>query len=112
MWMLATEKTLNLLASRSFFPRAMIKDFAQIEPETVRQMFKNLFNEELGVEDRMQQFISDASNLLEKYSDKGWKGYFQTPNAISTYLWLKYPDKYFIYKYSEIKRDGQRIRIQ
>ena len=37
------DKTFNLLASTHYFPGKMIKEFAEKEPETVRQMFKNLF---------------------------------------------------------------------
>jgi 5-methylcytosine-specific restriction protein B len=28
---------------------------------------------------------------------------YQDPNSISTYLWLRYPDKYYIYKYAEAR---------
>ena len=27
----------------------------------------------------------------------------QNVNSVSTYLWLRYPDKYYIYKYGEIR---------
>lgn len=111
MWMLATEKTLNLLASRNFFPRGMIKEFAQVEPETIRQMFKTLFNEELDLADRLQRFMTNADELLERHRNQEWKGHFQNANAISTYLWLKYPDKYFIYKFSELKEMASELEF-
>ena len=37
--MKATDKTFNLLASMNNYPRAMIRAFAEEEPETVRDMF-------------------------------------------------------------------------
>lgn len=40
--------------------------------------------------------------LLEQHSD-GNRQHYQYENAITTYLWLRYPDKYYIYKYSEVK---------
>ncbi|MBR3240522.1 MAG: AAA family ATPase [Oscillospiraceae bacterium] len=40
--------------------------------------------------------------MLEKYGD-GARQHFQTENAITVYLWLRYPDTYGIYKYGEIK---------
>ena len=44
MFWQATEKTYNLLASRNYFPRRMIKFFAEHDPEAVRSMFISLFD--------------------------------------------------------------------
>lgn len=42
--------------------------------------------------------------LRVKHDDGTWRSHYQNTNAISTYLWLRYPDKYYIYKY-EIFRE-------
>ncbi len=39
--------------------------------------------------------------LRQEYGGESWRQHYQNSNSISTYLWLRYPDKYYIYKYSE-----------
>ena len=96
------DKTFNLLASSHYFPRKMIEEFAQKEPEAVRKMFIDLFDESIDLYNRMDLFKNKSQKLLEKYWDKN-KQHFQTENTLTTYLWLRYPDKYYIYKYEEAK---------
>lgn len=102
MLTLSLSKTYNLLASRNNFPANMIQDFAKTAPEEVRTMFIALFDENKDVVSRIIDFKDQSSILLEKYG-KGARQHYQSENAISTYLWLRYPDKYYIYKYGEIK---------
>lgn len=96
------EKTYNLLASANNFPKGMMSEFAKAAPEEVRAMFITLFDESKDVFERMDEFKHQSSVLLEKYGN-GAAQHYQYENAISTYLWLRYPDKYYIYKFSEVK---------
>ena len=109
MFMEATDKTYNLLANMNNYPRGMIKSFAMADPEAVRFMFMALFDESQNLAQRIEQFITSAEDLRVKYDDGTWKQHYQTANAISTYLWLKYPDKYYIYKYSEVRAIAREI---
>ncbi|MDD2297451.1 MAG: AAA family ATPase [Lentisphaeria bacterium] len=95
------EKTSNLLASRNNYPATMIQDFARTAPEEVRGMFMDLFDDSKDVYERIDQFKTTSNSLLGKYGN-GAKQHFQTENSITTYLWLRFPDKYYIYKWSEI----------
>ena len=95
-------KTYNLLASMNNFPARMITGFAKTAPEEVRSMFIALFDENKDVYERIDAFKTQSSILLEKYGN-GAGQHYQCENAISTYLWLRYPDKYYIYKFGEIK---------
>jgi 5-methylcytosine-specific restriction protein B len=95
-------KTYNLLASMNNFPARMITGFAKTAPEEVRSMFIALFDESKDVYERIDAFKTQSSILLEKYGN-GAGQHYQYENAISTYLWLRYPDKYYIYKFGEIK---------
>lgn len=101
MFTKATDKTYNLLASMNNFPRGMIQGFAEADAEATRAMFINLFDETKNFAERVEKFQSDAEALRAKYDDGTWKQHYQNTNSISTYLWLCYPDKYYIYKYSE-----------
>ena len=96
------DKTFNLLAANNNFPKGMIVGFAKSAPEEVRAMFIALFDESKDVFERMDAFKMQSSILLEKYGN-GAAQHYQYENAISTYLWLRYPDKYYIYKFGEVK---------
>lgn len=101
-------KTYNLLASMNNFPARMITGFAKTAPEEVRSMFLALFDESKDVYERIDAFKIQSSILLEKYGN-GAGQHYQYENAISTYLWLRYPDKYYIYKFGEIKAVADKL---
>ena len=102
------EKTYNLLLSKNNFPAGMIEGFAEMAPEEVRTMFIALFDETKDVVQRILAFKDGASILLEKYGN-GAAQHYQYENAISIYLWLRYPDKYYIYKFSEVKKVADEL---
>lgn len=95
-------KTSNLLVSANNFPAKMIRGFAKAAPEEVRSMYIALFDETKDVVSRILEFKNHSSILLEKYGN-GARQHYQYENAVSTYLWLRYPEKYYIYKYGEVK---------
>lgn len=109
----ATSKANNLLDSGMFFPRKMILNFSNEQPERVREMFKNLFDEMLDLSERINHFKSESVAIQEDHNKNNphdiWKNNFQTENSISVYLWLKYPDKYYIYKFSEVKSVTEKL---
>ena len=96
------DKTFNLLASANNFPKGMIVGFSKHAPEEVRSMFIALYDESKDIWERINAFKMQASILLEKYGN-GAAQHYQYENAITTYLWLRYPDKYYIYKFGEVK---------
>lgn len=101
MFKVATSKTGNLLEAKNFFPKMMILKLAEVDEKAVRDMFRKLYDEQLLLADRVDQFIFEADIILKKYDAK--MSHYQNLCAVSTYLWLKYPEKYYIYKYSECK---------
>lgn len=104
MFKKATERTFNLLASGYAYPRQMICNFAKADDDATRQMFLDLADETRGLAERVEAFQAAAEDIRVKYDDGTWKNHYQNTNAISTYLWLMFPDKYYIYKY-EVVRD-------
>jgi len=110
MFTQATAKTENLLAAMNYFPRGMIIEFCKAAPEDVRQMFRDLFDESKSVVTRIETFIKESERLRTTYQPAdGWKSHYQNTNSITTYLWLMYPDKYYIYKYSECRAVANEI---
>ncbi len=102
MFSRATKETQNLLASFRYYPRGMIIEFSKTDRERVRAMFLNLYDESLDLMNRIGKFIGEA-DAIRKTDEAKWKNHYQNVNAISTYLWLRYPEKYYIFKYSEFK---------
>jgi 5-methylcytosine-specific restriction protein B len=75
-------------------------------------MFRHLFDESIDLTTRVDAFIAEASRLLLQYNSGAWKQHFQTTNTVSTYLWLKYPDKYYIYKFSEYTAVNEKLECE
>ena len=86
----------NLLAGAMYFPKRMIWRFAEFDKDAVKDMFVNLFDEEQDLAERINAFSASADNILKRWNPE--KNHYQDYRAISTYLWLMFPDKYFIYK--------------
>ena len=99
MLKLSLEKAKSLLLSQNHFPAGMIHEFAENEPEEVRGMFLNLYDESKDLWERVDSF-KEKSRALLKRDPRHPANHFQDENAISTYLWLRYPDQYFIYKFA------------
>lgn len=92
----------NLLTSANNFPAGMITGFAEAAPEEVRSMYMELYDESKDLCERIAIFKNRSNELLERYGN-GAAQHYQYENAIMAYLWLRYPDKYYIYKFSEVK---------
>lgn len=97
MFYAATAETSNLLTSGYCYPRQMIKQYAEVESDFVKQMFNELFDETKDLAVRIDSFISSCDGLQKRHPEMGNK-HFNTANAVSVYLWLRYPEKYYIYK--------------
>ena len=100
----ATAKVFSLLDTGYAYPRAMILNFAAADCEATRAMFRSLFDESIELSPRITAFQSAAEALRIKYNDGSWNNHYQNTSAISVYLWLRYPDQYYIYRYS-VTRD-------
>lgn len=95
-------KTQNLLAAMSHYPRKMITKFAGLYTADVKEMFRVLFDESRDLLERVRFFANEAERLCKSW--KPDKNHYQNLNVISTYLWLRYPDKYYIYKPSVARK--------
>lgn len=108
---LSLNKTKNLLSSMNNFPRGMIVQFAERFPNDVRNLFSALYNETIDLDERIDSFIVGIEQIHKKWDGKEAKNHYQTLNAITTYLWLRFPDKYYIYKPSVAKRLFEELGI-
>ena len=107
----ALSKTGNLLAAMNFFPRRMIKQYATRFPKDVKGLFEGLFNESSDLKERIDAFIAGIEYIHKQWDGNGTLNHYQTFNAVSTYLWLRYPDKYYIYKPSVAKLMFEKLGV-
>jgi 5-methylcytosine-specific restriction protein B len=97
----ALSKTSDILASGQYYPRAVIVGFAEKEPECVRSMFADLFDEGGDYVERVEGFKRRAGELHRMIEgDDTTNNHYQDESAITAYLWLRYPDRYYHYKYT------------
>ena len=102
----ALAKASNLLLSIKYFPAGMVIELAKAEPENVRALFVSLFDEEQDVYERIKIFKESIETKLTKksiISSQSSQSENAILSAITTYLWLRYPDKYYSFKYNEAK---------
>lgn len=100
-------ETYNLLSSNNYFPLKMIKLYAEKDPLKVRAMFLDLYNEDKDIVERITNFKNNSEYLCNIYTPN--YQHYQKENAITVYLWLKYPDKYYIFKFGEIKSTAEKL---
>lgn len=94
----------NLLSGGMYYPYKMITAFAREDPETVRSMFRQLYNENRPLATRYKEFRASCDKCLTDYRPKQEGrdkalNHYQDLRAISVYLSFEYPDTYFLYKY-------------
>ena len=96
--------TFGLLASMNHYPKGMIEGFSrEVDDEAVRRMFVNLYDESRELTSRITDFQNEAKRLRVASGLAKWQNDYQDGNAITTYLWLRYPDQYYIYKFKELR---------
>lgn len=107
----------NLLTTVNRFPAGMLLGFAEAYPDRVRAMLVDLFDESKDMWERIDAFKKEADDYREE--TKGWneshgKGYnhYQDENSITTYLWLRYPTKHYIYKYGIARTLWQEFKTE
>src|SRR5574344_1663097 len=96
MFYTATAETSNLLTSGYSFPRQMIKQYAEVEGETVRQMFNDLFDEGKELPVRIDAFISSCDGLQKRHPELG-NIHFNVTDTADIYSWSKHDEhSYFV----------------
>jgi 5-methylcytosine-specific restriction protein B len=104
----------NLLDTGVARPLALMVFFAKREPETVRSLFRALFDESQPADTRISNYIDSVKFFVDKMKQEGsqWKNTFQDQRAISVYLTFKYPENYYLYKYSTLKTVAPILGIE
>lgn len=103
--MLATafSKASNLLNSAMYYPYKMIVEYANANPEAVREIFRILHNEQLPLDERYQTFKQSCQSRIEQLKQtmadpNKSLNHYQDPRAVMVYLTFQYPEKYYLFK--------------
>lgn len=97
----------NLLDSGLYFPKRMLLQYAELEPEEVRKAFIELLNEDNDLIKRIDDFQFTLRTINKKYFPS--KNDYQDHRAIIVYLCLAYPDRYYLYKFGMFKSFVQLV---
>ena len=96
----------NLIDSSQQLPFYALVDYARKEPETVREMFRKLYAEEVIDTDVKQklinEFIASSEELRMKYNPDS-RLYVNNQRSVMMYLFLRYPNSNYAYKASQAK---------
>ncbi len=98
MFHVAFQKRANLFYQNSWgFISKLVKHF----PEKAREMFRELYNEKIGVDIRLKNFQEQGRIIVPevmKATGKGKLKHQQDERTMSVYLAFMYPDRHFIFK--------------
>jgi len=93
----------RLWKRESFEPKRLMMLFLEMEPEYVKQAFRDLFNEEKSVDGRMDRFVFYCDELLSMYKDRHPHSiennhyHGNDYDTISLYLSFRFPADYTPY---------------
>jgi len=91
----------NLVDNSRQLPFYALVDYSRTEPETIRAMFRELFQSDSGKlkerQIRIDTFIRKSEDLRKKYRPESWR-YANDQRSVMTYLFLNNPDENYLYK--------------
>jgi len=101
---LQNNRTRRLWKRESWTPKEMMLKFCTIQPDFVRRMFSDLFDESKSVETRISRFKFGCDELLREYKDSQKisienNHYHDDFQMIMFYLTCQFPQKYTFYSY-------------
>lgn len=110
MFITAITKAKNVFSSRIIAVNSMIK-LIDKDAEYVRNMFRVLYDEDIELDLRILNFRKMADELDMRGERRNFINHNQYLNVISVYLWLKYPNKYYIFRVTEYREMVKILNI-
>jgi hypothetical protein len=99
----------NLVASRNYFPFNEIQHIVEVDPYLMRNLFFQLFDEKIDLEVRIEEYRSNLKLIKKQLGMERNDG--ADLRFISTMLWFKYPEKYSIYKFTEMRDFSENLEV-
>jgi hypothetical protein len=97
-------ETRRLWQTENWYPKKMMLEFWRSDPQTVRLMFDDLFNETRDVEARVGRFLFGCDTLLRDYKHTHPatvenNHYHDDYRMVALYLAFRYPESYAPYDF-------------
>lgn len=99
----------------NYLPKEMMRKFAEMQPDFVRYMFKDLYDEKKEITGRVGRFVFHCDELLKEYKDKNPRSiennHFHDDDfhAVSLYLSFQFPEKYTVYEFGDFQKMMQKL---
>ncbi|WP_373548228.1 hypothetical protein [Haliscomenobacter sp.] len=103
-------QTRRLWNRENYEPKRMMLEFWRMQPDFVKQMFQDLFDENKKVDGRVGRFVFYCDELLTEFLEKhprsreGKHFHQDGYQIVSLYLAFRYPDHYSLYHFDRFKR--------
>jgi hypothetical protein len=107
MLALSLSETRNLMDSGNYFPLRMILEITGEQPQIVRGLFLDLFDEEVDLQERIAAFQEKITELTQRLFPG--KNDYQDDRAVMVYLSLRFPEIYFFYKFTMFKEFCEKV---
>ncbi|MDX2071772.1 MAG: hypothetical protein SFV55_25290 [Haliscomenobacter sp.] len=103
-------QTRRLWNREHYEPKRMMLEFWRMQPDFVKQMFLDLFDENKKVDGRVGRFVFYCDELLTEFLEKHPRSreskHFHQDGyqIVSLYLAFRYPNQYSLYHFDRFKR--------
>jgi 5-methylcytosine-specific restriction protein B len=92
----------RLWVGSDYHPKSMMLEFIKLQREFVRSMFRDLLDENRGVDGRVDRFIFHCGELLEEfrtsYPVRRENSHYHGSRTVSLYLAFAFPERYTLYE--------------
>ena len=103
----------RLWIGNNYEPKKRMLDFIAINPEFIRRMFKDLFDENKAIENRISRFQFGCETMLEDYKNLHptsiENNHYHDHEMISLYLGFRYPQQYTLFSYPAFKATMEKL---
>jgi hypothetical protein len=114
---LQNSQTKRLWKREAWEPKEMMLRFAQMQPEFVRRMFKDLYDESKDISGRVSRFKFGLDAMLEEYKERNPRRidnnhYHDDTEVICLYLAFRYPEKYCLFDYDAFRKTTELLLVK
>lgn len=115
---LDNSETRRLWVGQNYEPKQMMLRFIELQPEFVREMFRDLFNEDKDPEGRIDRFLFHCDELLREFKEARANSIINNHyhhddyHMLSLYLAFRYPDQYALHHFPSFQRSLQLFKAK
>lgn len=109
--------TRRLWKRENYEPREMMLHFFRMQPDFVRSMFLDLYNESKALDSRADRFVFYCDQLLEEYKNQQPRSiennhyHGDDYRMIGVYLAFRYPDLYSLYDFEIFRATLEKLGV-